>query len=97
MGDSTTRGPFCAYVWERVHGTVAGTLCDYREDLKNYWIEKGSNKFTSKVFAEDADYRNISFTFLWSPKDLPAVTDMLLSLDPFPTHVVFNMGLCFYS
>ena len=65
MGDSTTRGPFCAKVYMGVHGTVEGGVCDYltEEGNKRYW--DGTNmkmqwghKFTHKVFEMGDSERN---------------------------------------
>jgi len=96
IGDSTTRGPFCAGVWEHLHGTVENGVCDYKNMPKKYWEMKKGHKFTLKVFEIDEDRheeRNISFSFLWLANNFSIVVPTLLSLtDPPPTHVIFNMG-----
>jgi hypothetical protein len=94
IGDSTMRGPFCAKVWEMLHGTVAGSVCDYRNNSMDYWEMRWGHKFTWKTFKDEGWNRNVSFSFLWLPREFSAIEEVLLSLkDPAPTHVVFNMGL----
>lgn len=94
FGDSTTRGPFCAKVWEQIHGDVINSVCDYKSGTTPYWEMKWGHKFTHKVYEIDGEERNVSFSFLWTPDDMKTVLGPLLSLkDPPPTHVIFNMGL----
>jgi hypothetical protein len=94
FGDSTSRGPFCAKVWEHVHGDVIDSVCDYKSGTTPYWEMKWGHKFTNKEYDFDGEKRNISFTFLWTPDNMKTVLAPLLALkDPPPTHVIFNMGL----
>jgi hypothetical protein len=89
IGDSTTRGPFCSRVWEAVHGTVSGSVCDYKAGLQSYWEMDWGHKFTAKIF----DQGNVSLSFLWCPTNIDAIIEPLLALTPPPTHVIFNMGM----
>lgn len=82
VGDSTTRGPFCLKVWG-VKDTDEAAHCEKRGD-KHVW---------KMVDGKDRIPRNISFSFLWGPTDVPSVVNGLLSLDPPPTHVLYNVGL----
>lgn len=99
IGDSTTRGGFCARMWESLHGTVNGSVCDYKNALSDYWDMKWGHKFTSKTF-EKTEWRtaerNVRFSFLWVGHNfsdvLPALLDLATGDSP-PTHVVFNMGV----
>jgi hypothetical protein len=101
MGDSTTRGPFCAKVYMGVHGTVEGGVCDYltEEGNRRYWDGtdmkmQWGHKFTHKVFEMGDSERNVSFSFLWLANNLTDTVTTLLSLtNPAPTHIVFNYGL----
>jgi hypothetical protein len=94
IGDSTTRGPFCAKLWEHVHGDVIGSVCDYKSGTTPYWEMKWGHKFTYKLYEFEGEERNISFSFLWAPDDMKTVLGPLLDLKhPTPTHVIFNMGL----
>jgi hypothetical protein len=95
LGDSMTRGGFCTRIWEQLHGSVWGSVCDYKTNSAEYWDMKWGHKFTNIVLDEDTDHpRNVSFSFLWIANNFSAVIPTLLSLtDPAPTHVVFNMGL----
>ena len=94
IGDSTSRGYFCTRIWEGVHGTTKDTLCDYKRHNQTYWDQDIGHKFTWKIFVNESEQRNVSFTFLWSPiwyhnkKAVP----VLLALDPPPTHIVFTVG-----
>jgi hypothetical protein len=93
VGDSTTRGPFCVLIWEKLHGGVEGSACDYRS-AEVYRDVKWDHKFTSKVVNVPDEPRNVSFSALWGPSSVSGVSEVLLSLtDPPPTHVVFNVGL----
>jgi len=97
VGDSLTRGGFCARIWENIHGTVAGSVCDYKSSPAEYWDMKWGHKFTHKVFETNetgVGERNVSFSYLWVGHNFSTVVPTLLSLnDPPPTHVVFNMGM----
>lgn len=108
IGDSLTRGGFCTRIWEQLHGDVIGSVCDYKTNGENYWDMKWGHKFTHYIVDNDTDHkdsdadnedgtrtgsRNVSFSFLWVANEFGIVVPTLLSLDPPPTHVVFNMGL----
>lgn len=97
VGDSLTRGGFCARIWESLHGTVQGGVCDYKNSPAEYWDMKWGHKFTHKVFEKDDKRdveRNVSFSYLWVAHNFSTVVPTILTLtDPPPTHVVFNMGL----
>ena len=107
IGDSLTRGGFCTRIWEQLHGDVVGSVCDYKNNGENYWDMKWGHKFTNYVLGSkegegevegDGDLhseggRNISFSFLWVAHEFSTVVPTLMSLDPPPTHVVFNMGM----
>jgi len=82
VGDSTTRGPFCLKVWG-VKDADEASHCEKRGD-KHIW---------KMVDGKDGIPRNISFSFLWGPTDVLSVVEGLLSLDPPPTHVLYNVGL----
>jgi hypothetical protein len=106
IGDSSSRGPFCAKVYMGVHGTVEGGtgVCDYytEEGHANYWdgnnmyLRQWGNKFTHKIFNTNDSQRNISFSFLWLSTQVNDMIPSLLALDR-PTHIVFNYGLHFPS
>jgi hypothetical protein len=99
VGDSTMRGPFCAKLWEGLHGTVEHTLCDYLNSPGEYYENKWGHKSSYAVLSQEhgfAEPRNVSISFFWSPSwlhfdkhNIPAVLEM----DPPPTHLVVNMGL----
>jgi hypothetical protein len=95
IGDSMTRGGFCTRIWEQLHGSVWGSVCDYKTNSAEYWDMKWGHKFTNVLLDEDTDHqRNVSFSFLWVAHNFSSVVPTLLSLtDPPPTHVVFNMAL----
>ena len=88
VGDSTTRGPFCRFVWGDIHGDLAGSPCEF--GTENYWEMKWGHKFTSHVFE---DNRNVSFSFIWAPEHPESVLNQLKALDPLPTHLIFNVGM----
>ena len=100
IGDSLTRGGFCTWIWEYVHGSVDGSVCDFKNAPSIYWDMKWGHKFTSVILEKNenrSEERNISFSFLWVAHNFDTVLPTLLSLtDPPPTHVVFNMGLYVY-
>lgn len=99
FGDSTVRSPFCANLWEGLHGTVEDTLCDYLNAPSDYNDDKWGHKSSFAVLGPEhgfAESRNVSISFVWSPSwehfkanNIQAV----LELDPPPTHLVVNMGL----
>jgi len=98
LGDSTTRGGFCTRIWQDLHGSVAGSVCDYKtDDGTVYWDLKWGHKFTSVLLEKNDNRqveRNVSFSFLWLADNFTEVGPTLLSLtEPPPSHVVFNMGL----
>lgn len=97
IGDSQTRGGFCARIWERLHGTVSGSVCDYKNSPEEYWETKWGHKFTSIILEKNEkrlEQRNVSFSYLWVAHNFSDVIPTLLSLrNPPPTHVVFNMAL----
>jgi hypothetical protein len=90
MGDSTSRSSFCASIWEKLHGTVANSLCDFKNHPSEYWEEKKGHKFTSALF--DRGTRNVSFTFLWTPRNFTQSAVLFRGIPP-PTHIIFNVGL----
>jgi len=88
IGDSVTRNPFCNHIWRRIHGTVMDSACDPARESYHY-----SHKFTS-ITVDDG--RQVNFSFLWSPGWETFRTknvEILLAMDPLPTHIVMNFGL----
>jgi hypothetical protein len=88
IGDSVTRNPFCNHIWRRIHGTVNDSVCDPSRQSYHY-----SHKLTA-VTLEDG--RRVNFSFLWSPgweHFKNENVEVLLKMDPLPTHVVMNFGL----
>lgn len=94
VGDSTTRGPFCALVWKQLHGSIQGGVCDFESNSQGYRDDKWGHKYTFKVLEHSG--RNISVSFLWVPYEqaLQPFYEELEKLPP-PTHIVFNLGLYF--
>lgn len=86
-GDSVTRNPFCRRIWWTVHHTVKDSPCDPDPDSFHY-----SHKITDYKVGN----RSVGLSFLWSPHwpDFERNNiNLALSLNPAPTHVVFNFGL----
>jgi hypothetical protein len=90
VGDSTMRGPYCSQIWEGIHGDVEGTICDYKALRREYYDTRWGHKTTSSLFNNGE--RNVSFTFLWSPRNFSEVARTFRSLDS-PTHIIFNVGV----
>ena len=91
IGDSVLRNPFCKLVWRGAHGTVEGTTCDPRLDGFHR-----SHKFTSVMVEKDGHPMNVNLSFIWT-QDWEYFKqnnlDLVLALNPPPTHIVLNFGL----
>ena len=86
IGDSTTRGQFCRTLWQGLWGSHKDTICD----LKNH-----NDKHNSKIITnpETREERNVSLSYTFVGQNLPDVFPLIQSLEPPPTHVIFNIGL----
>jgi hypothetical protein len=98
LGDSTMRGPFCVKIWKGLHGTVRDSVCDYMTDPEQYlparWTDKTTTVEVPDYTRDFPETRNVSATFVWSPDPdtFKQKKDIILAMNPPPTHVVMNMG-----
>ena len=91
IGDSVMRNPFCKLNWKGLHGTVDDTACDPRSQEFHR-----SHKFTSTGLEVDGQLTTVNVSFIWT-QDWDYFkehnVEIVLKMDPPPTHVVINFGL----
>jgi len=89
LGDSVMRSGFCHTIWEPIRGVRDGA-CNSTPDEYHF-----SHKFTNLVVEEGGISRSVNFTLLWTRwiEDLYNNLDIMLSLEPPPTHIVLSFAL----
>lgn len=92
IGDSLSRGGFCARIWGSIRGSIEGSVCDYLTNFYEYIERKWEAKHTWRVIENHNEARNVSVSLCWAPVDLSDIPPPSLFLPP-PTHVVFNQGM----